>query len=264
MSQKEHSTSDQASRAERIQQMQQTDVGGKVLLDVASIRVARGEVDTLRDVSITVRTGELVAILGANGAGKTTLLRALSGLLPPHAGKISFDGVDITTAAPHKIARSGMIHVPEGRGVLPELTVRENLNLGLVLHGWRGRSEELDRVYALFPILKARTDAMAGMLSGGEQQMLSIARSLLCRPKLLMVDELSLGLSPKITQELMALLAQISRTGPTVLIVEQNAQQVLRYADRIYVLAQGSVALTGAADQLRQDPALLGAYLGQI
>ncbi len=237
--------------------------GSEVLLDVSSIRVARGEVDTLRDVSLTVRTGELVAILGANGAGKTTLLRALSGLLPPHFGKIIFDGVDLTTAEPHQIARSGMIHVPEGRGVLPELTVLENLNLGMVLHGWRSRAQEIDRVYALFPILKARTAAMAGMLSGGEQQMLSIARSLLCRPKLLMVDELSLGLSPKITLELMALLARISRTGPTVLIVEQNAQQALQFADRIYVLAQGKVALTGTPDELRRDPGLLGAYLGQ-
>ncbi len=237
--------------------------GSEILLDVSSIRVARGEVDTLRDVSLTVRSGELVAILGANGAGKTTLLRALSGLLPPHAGKITFNGVDTTSAAPHQIARSGMIHVPEGRGVLPELTVRENLDLGMVLHGWRGRAQEIDQVYALFPILKARTAAMAGMLSGGEQQMLSIARSLLCRPKLLMVDELSLGLSPKITIELMALLERISRTGPTVLIVEQNAQQALRFADRIYVLAQGKVALTGTPDELRQDPGLLGAYLGQ-
>jgi len=234
-----------------------------VLLDVSSIRVARGEVDTLRDVSLKVRSGELVAILGANGAGKSTLLRALSGLLPPHAGTVTFNGADITSAAPHLIARSGLIHVPEGRGVLPELTVRENLDLGMVMHGWRGRAEELDRVYALFPILKTRGSAMAGMLSGGEQQMLSIARSLLCRPKLLMVDELSLGLSPKITMVLMSLLARISRTGPTVLIVEQNARQALQFADRIYVLAQGRVELTGTPDELRQDPGLLGAYLGQ-
>ena len=234
-----------------------------VLLEVSSIRVAHGEVDTLRNVSLNVRSGELVAILGANGAGKTTLLRALSGLLPPHAGKVTFNGTDISKAAPHVIARSGMIHVPEGRGVLPELTVRENLDLGMVMHGWRGRSEELERVYALFPILQARSAAMAGMLSGGEQQMLSIARSLLCRPKLLMVDELSLGLSPKITLELMSLLARISRTGPTVLIVEQNAQKAMQFADRIYVLAQGSVVLSGTPDELRQNPDLLGAYLGQ-
>lgn len=232
------------------------------LLDVASIRVARGEVDTLRDVSLTIKSGELVAILGANGAGKTTLLRALSGLVPPYAGTITFDGTDLTGAAPHHIARSGMIHVPEGRGVLPELTVRENLDLAMVMHGWRGRTEELAQVYTLFPILKTRGAAMAGMLSGGEQQMLSIARSLLCRPKLLMVDELSLGLSPKITLELMSLLAHIRRTGPTVLIVEQNAQQALRFADRIYVLAQGSVVLSGTPDELRRNPGLLGAYIG--
>ena len=156
-----------------------------------------------------------------------------------------------------------MILVPEGRGVLPELTVRENLDLGMVMHGWRGRTQELDQVHTLFPILKTRSAAMAGMLSGGEQQMLSIARSLLCRPKLLMVDELSLGLSPKITLELMSLLARISRAGPTVLIVEQNAQQAMRFADRIYVLAQGSVVLSGTPEELRKDPGLLGAYIGQ-
>ena len=233
------------------------------LLDVTSIRVAHGDVDTLRDVSLQVHPGELVAILGANGAGKTTLLRALSGLLPPHAGSVSFAGNPMAGATPHHIARSGLVHVPEGRGVLPELTVWENLRLGMVMHGWRGRGEELDRVYALFPILKARSAGLAGMLSGGEQQMLSIARSLLCRPKLLMVDELSLGLSPKITLELMALLARISRTGPTVLIVEQNAQQALQFADRIYVLAQGRIALSGSSSEMARDPNLLAAYLGQ-
>ena len=237
---------------------------GKTLLEVDAIHAKRGEVDTLRAVSLKVQSGELVAILGANGAGKTTLLRALSGLLPPHAGAIRFDGQDITRAAAHEIARIGLIHVPEGRGVLAELTVRENLDLGLIMHGWRGRLEELERVYSLFPLLRTRGTTLAGMLSGGEQQMLSIGRSLLCRPRLLMVDELSLGLAPKITLELMELLARLSRTGrPTVLIVEQNAQQALRYADRIYVLSQGSVVLTGTPAELGRDSTLLSAYLGR-
>ena len=233
------------------------------LLEVQGLKVARGEVDVLRGVSLDVQSGELVAILGANGAGKTTLLRALSGLLPAHEGCVRFDGSDITAARPYRIARRGLIQVPEGRGVLAELTVRENLDLGMVAHGWRGRDAELDRVYELFPVLRARGTQMAGMLSGGEQQMLSIARSLLCRPRLLMVDELSLGLAPKITLELMALLARISRTGPTVLIVEQNAQQALKFADRLYVLAQGSVVLTGRPADLERDPSLLAAYLGR-
>ena len=232
------------------------------MLAVQGVSTSYGHIQALHGVDVEIRKGEIVTLIGANGAGKTTLLRALSGLLPPHAGAVTFNGMDITRATPHHIARSGVIHVPEGRGVLPELTVRENLDLGMVMHGWRGRSDELDQVYSLFPILKTRTATMAGMLSGGEQQMLSIARSLLCRPKLLMVDELSLGLAPKITLELMSLLAQIRRSGPTVLIVEQNAQQALKFADRIYVLAQGCVVLTGTSDELRQDPGLLAAYLG--
>jgi branched-chain amino acid transport system ATP-binding protein len=233
------------------------------LLEVQDLHVARGEVDTLRGVSLEVRRGELVSILGANGAGKTTLLRALSGLLPPTAGRVHFEGEDITRAAPHTIARRGLVHVPEGRGVLGELTVRQNLDLGMMMHGWRGRQRELEHVHALFPILRTRADTPAGMLSGGEQQMLAIARSLLCRPKLLMIDELSLGLAPKITLELMALLAGLRQDGPTVLIVEQNAQQALRYADRLYVLAQGRIAVAGSADELRRDPNLLAAYLGR-
>ena len=234
-----------------------------LLLEVQDVHVARGEVGILRGVSLEVRRGELVAILGANGAGKTTLLRALSGLLPPGAGQVRFEGEDITHAAPHEIARRGLVHVPEGRGVLGELSVRENLDLGMMMHGWRGRQQELARVHALFPILHTRAAMQAAMLSGGEQQMLAIARSLLCRPKLLMIDELSLGLAPKITLELMAMLASLRQDGPTVLIVEQNAQQALRYADRLYVLGQGRVALSGSADELRRDPNLLAAYLGR-
>lgn len=233
------------------------------LLQVQDMHVARGEVDTLREISLEVGRGELVAILGANGAGKTTLLRALSGLLPPNAGRVRFDGEDITRAAPHEIARRGLVHVPEGRGVLGDLSVRQNLDLGMVMHGWRGRQQELERVHALFPILHTRGQAPAGMLSGGEQQMLAIARSLLCRPKLLMIDELSLGLAPKITLELMGLLAGLRQDGPAVLIVEQNAQQALRYADRLYVLGEGRIALSGTADELRRDPKLLAAYLGR-
>ena len=234
-----------------------------LLLEVQDVHVARGEVGILRGVSLEVRRGELVAILGANGAGKTTLLRSLSGLLPPSAGRVRFEGEDITRAAPHEIARRGLVHVPEGRGVLGELSVRENLDLGMMMHGWRGRQQELARVHALFPILHTRADMQAAMLSGGEQQMLAIARSLLCRPKLLMIDELSLGLAPKITLELMAMLASLRQDGPTVLIVEQNAQQALRHADRLYVLGQGQVALSGSADELRRDPNLLAAYLGR-
>lgn len=236
---------------------------GASLLSVNSIHVARGEIDVLRDVSLDVKQGQFVAILGANGGGKTTLLRALSGLLPTHAGDMLFDGQSLLGKKPHDIARAGLVHVPEGRGVLGEQTVWENLKLGMAYHGWRGRTEELERVYNWFPILRTRGSATAGMLSGGEQQMLSIARSLLCRPKMLMIDELSLGLAPKITRELMTFLRTISRTGVTVLIVEQNAHLALEFADHIYVIAQGRVVLSGAAGSLAQESSLLDAYLGQ-
>ena len=233
------------------------------ILSIDSIHVARGEIDVLRDVTLDVKEGQLVAILGANGAGKTTLLRALSGLLPAHAGSVRFNGQALLGKKPHHIARAGLVHVPEGRGILGEQTVWENLKLGMAYHGWRGRTEELERVYNWFPFLRTRGSAMAGMLSGGEQQMLAIARSLLCRPKMLMIDELSLGLAPKITRELMSFLKTISRTGPTVLIVEQNAHLALEFADHIYVLSQGRVAVSGSATLLMQDSSVLDAYLGQ-
>lgn len=233
------------------------------LLEVESLSVARGEVQTLHKVSLSVAEGEMVAILGANGAGKTTLLRALSGLLPINGGTVRLDGERIEGSAPHHIARLGLVHVPEGRGILAEMTVFENLRLGMIQHGWRGRQAELNRVFALFPVLEARKAQFAGMLSGGEQQMLAIARSLLARPRLLMIDELSLGLAPKVTQELIAVLSGLRSAGQTVLIVEQNAQQALKFADRIYVLSQGAVVLSGSAAEIARDPDLLSAYLGR-
>jgi branched-chain amino acid transport system ATP-binding protein len=233
------------------------------LLSVDSINVARGDMDTLRDVSLHVNAGELVAILGANGAGKTTLLRTLSGLLKPKSGTVRFAGQDIAGVAPHRIARAGLQHVPEGRGILGEMSVGENLSLGAYMRGSRQARTALEGVFAMFPILRERLDQQAGMLSGGQQQMLAIGRSLLGLPKLLMIDELSLGLAPKTTSELMKILAQLRDSGSTVLIVEQSAQQALKYADRVYVLANGKLVLSGTPAQLSADPKLFLAYLGK-
>ncbi|HTV71421.1 MAG TPA: ABC transporter ATP-binding protein [Rhizobiaceae bacterium] len=233
------------------------------LLSVQDLDVSYGGVQALHGVSLSVERGELVAILGANGAGKTTLLRAISGLLRPARGTINFDGKTISDRKVHDIARMGLSHVPEGRGLLAELTVMENLRLGLYVGRAAEPQRELDRVLQLFPILSERSKQPAGMLSGGEQQMLAIARSLVSKPKLLIVDELSLGLAPKITTELLHLLSRIHKDGVTVLMVDQNAHQLLKFASRIYVLANGSVALSGTKAELVGQAALIDAYLGK-
>lgn len=233
------------------------------LLAAENLQVAYGEITALHDVSLQVDQGELVAILGANGAGKTTLLRTISGLLRPAKGSVRFADRPLSGMPVHEIVRLGLSHVPEGRGLLPELTVMENLRLGMYLHGPRKLQAELARVFELFPVLQERATQAAGMLSGGEQQMLAIARSLVSRPKLLMVDELSLGLAPKITGELMRLLSRIHEEGVTVLMVEQNAHQALKFATRVYVLANGRTAVSGTAQELADKPDLLDAYLGK-
>ncbi|MDY0748043.1 ABC transporter ATP-binding protein [Paucibacter sp. R3-3] len=233
------------------------------LLELDAVNVARGEMDTLRDISLHVNAGELVAVLGANGAGKTTLLRTLSGLLRPKSGQIRFSGEPIGGLAPHRIARAGLQQVPEGRGIISEMTVAENLSLGAYMRGAQRVKDTLGRVFSLFPVLERRRMQQAGMLSGGEQQMLAIGRSLLGLPKLLMIDELSLGLAPKTALELMRVLAKLRDEGSTVLIVEQNAQQALKFADRVYVLANGRLVLTGTPAQLTADPKLFSAYLGR-
>jgi len=233
------------------------------LLDVENLQVAYGEVIALHDVSLSVEEGELVAILGANGAGKTTLLRTISGLQRPRAGEVRLNGQSIVGLPVHDIVRRGLTHVPEGRGLMAELTVMENLRLGMYLKGPRKLQAEYQRVLELFPVLGERANQPAGMLSGGEQQMLAIARSLVGNPALLMVDELSLGLAPKITSELMKLLSRIHEEGVTVVMVEQNAHQALKYATRVYVLSNGRTAVSGTARELADKPDLLNAYLGK-
>jgi len=232
------------------------------LLEVAALEVRYGGVTALSDVSFAVGRGEIAAILGANGAGKSTLLRTISGLQHPRSGAIVFDGTPIEARGPHEIVQLGISHVPEGRGVLGELTVLENLQLGAYSRGGIRAAGELGGVFELFPVLSERRAQAAGMLSGGEQQMLAIARSLLARPKLLMIDELSLGLAPKIASALLQLLGRLRRDGLSILLVEQNVHQTLAVADRVYLLANGRIGFHGTPAELRARPDVMDAYLG--
>ena len=226
-----------------------------------------GAVAALRDVSLEVRAGELVALIGANGAGKSTLLRAIAGLVAPAAGRVALDGRDVTGQAPEAMIRAGVALVPERRRVFAPLTVLDNLELGGYAlprgHDFRSRLEAgVEEAYRLFPVLRRRRDQLAGTLSGGEQQMLAIGRALMTRPRLLLCDEPSLGLAPLVVAEIMRLLSTLREAGTTILLVEQNARMALRSADRAYVLEVGSVVLSGAATDLLQDDQLKAAYLG--
>ena len=217
----------------------------------------------LQDVSVEVGEGEVVALIGANGAGKTTALRTISGLLRPMAGTITVDGEPVTRLGPHEVVRRGLVHVPEGRELFGELTVRENLEMGAYAHGRAKRELSLREVHDMFPVLAERGRQTAHTLSGGQQQMLAIARALMARPRLLMLDEPSLGLAPKLVAEMFGTLERIRQTGITVLIVEQNVVQTLKLADRAYVLESGSIAAQGSSDQLLDDPRVRAAYLGR-
>ena len=226
-----------------------------------------GPVHALRDVSLDVRAGELVALIGANGAGKSTLLRTIAGLLAPTAGRVAVDGRDVTGQAPEALLRAGVALVPERRRIFGDLTVLDNLELG----GYalpRGRdfvsrlAAGVEAAYDRFPVLRQRSRQLAGTLSGGEQQMLAIGRALMTGPRLLLCDEPSLGLAPLVVQEIMRLLAALRAAGTTILLVEQNARLALRFADRAYVLEVGRVALSGASADLLADDQLKAAYLG--
>ena len=232
-------------------------------LTVDRINVFYGGVQALRDVSFTVCKGEIVSLIGANGAGKSTTLRALSGIVRTASGSIVHDGRPIAGLAPHRIVRLGIAHVPEGRGVFAEMTVRENLEMGAYTRASRKEVEEsFGRVFDLFPRLSERAFQMAGTLSGGEQQMLAIGRALIQRPDLLLLDEPSMGLSPLLVGEIFRLIAEINRAGTTILLVEQNASMALSVADRAYVLETGEIVLSGKASDLRENPKVREAYLG--
>ena len=231
-------------------------------LDVRALHAGYGKTEILRGVDLAVEQGEIVAVLGANGAGKSTLNRAISGVLPVSRGSIRFAGRTIERERPAAIVARGLIHVPEGRRIFPNLTVRENLDLGAYRRGRARRDANRARVLALFPRLAERQAQRAGTLSGGEQQMLAIGRGLMAEPKLLILDEPSLGLSPLLVEEVFALIRTINADGIAVLLVEQNVVQSLEVAQRAYVLDNGAIVLQGRAADLRNDPSLKRAYLG--
>jgi branched-chain amino acid transport system ATP-binding protein len=232
------------------------------MLEVAGLAAGYGALPVLRGIDFTVAEGEIVAVLGSNGAGKSTLNNVLSGLMRPSAGRISFGGEDIAGARPAAIVARGLIQVPEGRRIFPNLSVRENLEIGSYRRGRPRRAANIARVIAIFPRLGERMTQLAGTLSGGEQQMLAIGRGLMAEPLLLILDEPSLGLSPLLVEEMFALIARIRADGLSVLLVEQNVMQSLAIADRAYVLEQGRFALSGAGAALIDDPRLRQAYLG--
>jgi len=233
------------------------------MLQIREIEVGYDETPVLRGISLEVHPGEVVAVIGSNGAGKTTLLRAISGVRPPTQGRILFDGTPLHTLKPHRIAGLGIAHVPEGRGIFARQTVLRNLYLGAYLRSDAERAEALERVFQLFPRLAERRDQLAGTLSGGEQQMLAIGRGLMSRPRLLMLDEPSLGLMPTLVDFVFDLVRQINREdGLTILLVEQNVRESLEVADRAYVLQTGRVVLSGSGDELLRSELVQKAYLG--
>jgi branched-chain amino acid transport system ATP-binding protein len=232
------------------------------LLDIHALRAGYGPAEVLRGIDMTVASGEIVTLLGSNGAGKSTLNRAISGLLRPRAGSIRFEGVSIDRKSPSDIVALGLIHVPEGRRIFPNMTVLENLELGSYRRAAARRSENKERVFATFPKLSERRGQSAGTLSGGEQQMLAIGRALMAEPKLLILDEPSLGLSPRMVEELFALIARIHGEGLSILLVEQNVVQSLSIATKAYILEQGECVLSGTASELRNNSELKRAYLG--
>ena len=233
-----------------------------MLLQVDGLRVAYGGIEALRGVSFDVEDGAIVTLLGANGAGKTTTLRSISGLLRPRGGSISFDGQRIDGLPAHEMVRFGISHVPEGRRIFPRMSVRENLLMG-AYHRRDDLSADLDRVYELFPVLRERNSQDGGTLSGGEQQMLAIGRALMARPRLLLLDEPSMGLAPMIVARIFEIIREINEQGTTVLLVEQNAAQALRLASRGYVLETGEIVMSDDASKLLADDRVRAAYLGE-
>jgi len=233
------------------------------MLALDDVRVAYGNVEVLRGVSLRVAAGELVCLLGANGAGKTTTAKTISGLLRPRGGRVTFLDARIDGRPAHAILRAGIAHCPEGRRIFPEMTVRENLEMGAFVRGRAARTaEDLERVLERFPVLRQRANQLGGTLSGGEQQMLAIARALMSGPKLLVLDEPSLGLSPTMVETTFELITEIRREGMTVLMVEQNAYLALRMADRGYVMETGRTVLEGTARALLDNEHVRRAYLG--
>ncbi|WP_105972640.1 ABC transporter ATP-binding protein [Streptomyces geranii] len=234
------------------------------LLEVEDLRVSYGKIEAVKGISFSVEAGQVVTLIGTNGAGKTTTLRTLSGLLQPTAGKILFDGKPLNGVPAHKIVSLGLAHSPEGRHIFPRLSIFENLQLGAFLRKDKeGIEKDIQRAYELFPILGERRNQAAGTLSGGEQQMLAMGRALMSQPKLLMLDEPSMGLSPIMMQKIMATISELKSTGTTILLVEQNAQAALSLADQGHVMEVGNIVLSGTGQDLIHDESVRKAYLGE-
>jgi branched-chain amino acid transport system ATP-binding protein len=233
------------------------------MLEVRDLRVPYGAIEAVKGISFEVRERELVALIGANGAGKTTTLRTISGIVRPRSGRLFYDGQDLSRMAPHRIVSSGIVQSPEGRQIFGQLTVRENLRLGAVTRSDAdGVASDLERVLELFPILRERFGQRAGTLSGGEQQMLAIGRALMGRPRLLLLDEPSLGLAPLVVNRIFSVIGELKSAGVTTLLVEQNARKALALADRAYVMETGQITFGGSAAELSGNVDLVNAYLG--
>jgi len=235
------------------------------LLELKDLSVSYDRIEAVRDISLTVDEGELVTLIGANGAGKTTTMRAISGIRPLARGSVWFDGRDITRMKAHERVLAGIVQAPEGRGIFPGMTVSENLEMGAYARTFKTKAEHdttVERVFDLFPRLLERRNQVGGTLSGGEQQMLAIGRALMARPRLLLLDEPSMGLAPLVIQQIFRIISDINREGTTILLVEQNAQQALSRSDRAYILETGEVTTTGRGADLLADPAVKQAYLG--
>jgi branched-chain amino acid transport system ATP-binding protein len=234
------------------------------VLAVKDLRVHYGPIEALRGVSLEVPEGQVVALIGANGAGKTTALRAITRMVRASAGSITFEGAELTRLAVHEVVARGLAHAPEGRGIFLNLTVRENLDLGAFLRkDTGGIAADRERWFALFPVLRERASQVTGTLSGGEQQMLSVARALMSRPKLLLLDEPSLGLAPQVVERIFAVLREVNELGVALLLVEQNAHKALQLAHRAYVLETGEVVMQGTGKELLASPEVRKAYLGE-
>ncbi|MCM1321494.1 MAG: ABC transporter ATP-binding protein [Bacteroides sp.] len=234
-----------------------------MMLEVKNLSVHYGAIQALRGISFSVTEGEIITLIGANGAGKTTTMHSLSNIIGKTSGQVLFEGADITQSSPEKIVKAGLVQVPEGRRIFANLTVRENLEMGAFIRkDASGVKADLERVFALFPRLKERFRQLAGTLSGGEQQMLAIGRAIMTRPRLLLLDEPSMGLAPILVDEIFSIIQEINKEGVTILLVEQNAYKALSIANRAYVLETGSIVKDGAAQELANDPAVKEAYLG--
>lgn len=234
------------------------------MLEIKDIKVYYGMIQAIKGISFEVNEGEVIALIGANGAGKTTILHTITGLLSPKSGSVFFEGKDITKVPAHKIVSLGMAHVPEGRRVFAELTVYENLKMGAYTRKDKDEIEQtLQMVYKRFPRLQERKNQLAGTLSGGEQQMLAMGRALMSHPKIIVMDEPSMGLSPILVNQIFDIIEEVSKSGTTVLLVEQNAKKALAIADRAYVLETGKIVLEGDAKKLMNDDSIKKAYLGE-